>query len=327
MKYISLSKKIIFVITPLGIVFTLVYFSFSGNFSGKELYYREVVPQPGIGEDVPVASSSLSILFIGDMMFDRYIRKMSYKYGEDFLFSCISPLLLDHTVVVGNLEGPITTKPSTSMDSVIGSPENYSFTFPTSTAALLFRNNIRIVSIGNNHIDNQGITGIVQTKKFLTDANVSFFGGLAGDETIYRTVESGVPISFIAYNQFGGEKEAVVQKSIKEEKASGRLVIVYAHWGEEYVGVTQAVRATAQGFVDSGADFIVGTHPHVVQSHEVIGTTPAYYSLGNFIFDQYFDKDVMKGLALSVTISPDHKLSIKEHTLSLGKDGRTCLSR
>lgn len=310
-------------ISGVVIIIMLGYYALLHTRYKHETYHREVAIATS-GNQKQVASSSVSLLFVGDMMFDRYIRQVSNKYSADFLFSCIDPLLKKHDIVIGNLEGPITKNPSTSMGTKIGSPENYYFTFPTSTASLLFNHNIKIVNIGNNHIGNQGIEGIIQTKSFLQSSNVGFFGGLVGDELVYRTVEHGIPLSFVSYNQFGGEKEEVVVKRIIEEKASGRMVIVYAHWGEEYKEVVAPVRTTAKLFAESGAAIIIGSHPHIVQSHEVIGSTPVYYSLGNFIFDQYFDESVMKGLALSVTISSGAILSIQEYPLVIKKDGRTC---
>lgn len=76
------------------------------------------------------------ILFVGDMMFDRYIRQVGYNKGEDFIFSCIGDFLKDSDLVVGNLEGSITDNPSISMGSEIDTPDNYVFTFPPSTAEL-----------------------------------------------------------------------------------------------------------------------------------------------------------------------------------------------
>ncbi len=304
------------------------YFLQKDTFS-DETYRRE--SKVLVMESSPVISvekststtSGVTILFVGDMMFDRHIRKMAMKSGEDFLFSCIDPLLMAHDLVVGNLEGPITTKPSTSMNTKVGSPENYYFTFPTSTASLLYRHNITIVNIGNNHIHNQGKEGVVQTKAYLRDNQVAFFGGLAGDSPLYRTIKNGIPISFINYNQFGGDSEKKVASHIKEEKSTGRVVIIYAHWGEEYKDVVFPIRATAKLFAQSGADLIIGSHPHVIQSHEMIGSTPVYYSLGNFIFDQYFEPGVMKGLTLSVSLSKN-EITVNDHPVVLTKDGRTC---
>jgi poly-gamma-glutamate synthesis protein (capsule biosynthesis protein) len=299
-----------------------VYFFFYGR--QPITYHREEAIDAVEMYSATSTQQSVRLLFVGDMMFDRYIRKMAIKYGEEHLFSCINPLLQEQDMVIGNLEGPITSRQSTSMDTKIGSPENYYFTFPTSTAKLLFDHNIKLVNIGNNHINNQRREGVVETKAVLQKAGVGYFGGLLGDEIVYRETIHGISFSFISYNQFGGKGEDVVVANIKSEKELGRVVIVYAHWGEEYQDVRQEIRLTAKHFAESGADLIIGSHPHIVQSHELIGTVLVYYSLGNFIFDQYFQKEVMEGLALSVEVSPDKKITIKEHPVVIYKDGRTC---
>jgi poly-gamma-glutamate synthesis protein (capsule biosynthesis protein) len=73
------------------------------------------------------------------------------------------------------------------------------------------------------------------------------------------------------------------------------------HWGEEYAlrhNQSQAELATT--FINQGADLIIGHHPHVVQGIDFINDTVVFYSLGNYIFDQYFSKDVQEGLILSM---------------------------
>lgn len=268
-------------------------------------------------------ASEAKILFVGDMNFDRYIRQAVNKRGSDYLFSCIDPLLKDADFVVGNLEGPITSYKSISEGTVMGMPENYRFTFPTTTAQLLFQHNIKVVNIGNNHINDFGSEGISSTQKYLTDAGVSYFGGLVGNTSIYRVSDDGINLSFINYNQFGGDSPEKTAELIASEHAAGRKVIVYTHWGEEYTAPTERVRSIAKLFANNGADLIVGSHPHVIQEHEMLGDTPVYYSLGNFIFDQYFDSNVIKGLALLVHISKN-KITIDEKQVSLNSDGRSC---
>lgn len=307
------------------VIISFGYYIFSHKQYFHKEHYQNTFKQDSHDVSIQKATSSVKLLFVGDMMFDRYIRKMGMLHGEDSIFSCIDPLLAKHDFVVGNLEGPITTKPSTSMDTKVGSPENYYFTFPTSTASLLFRHNIKLVSIGNNHINNQKSEGIAQTKKFLRGAHVAYFGGLVGDELVYRTTEQGVPLSFVNYNQFGGEKEEVVASTVASEKSQGRTVIVYAHWGEEYQDVVAPIRLTAKHFAESGADLIIGSHPHIIQSHEKIGSTLIYYSLGNFVFDQYFEPGVMEGLAVAVEVSSDQIITVHEHRVKMNKNGSTCL--
>ena len=267
--------------------------------------------------------SGANLLFVGDMFFDRHIRQTAEAQGGDYLFSCIDPLFRAADLVVGNLEGPITTNTSVSVGTVVGSTNNYRFTFPTSTAALLFAHGVRAVSLGNNHIENFGNSGLVQTQHYLQQAGVGYFGGVAGNEPVYEFDQGGVPLALVGYNQFGGAAPSNVAATIATEKTRGRTVIVFAHWGTEYSTTTKETRPVAVLFAKAGASVIIGSHPHVVGVHEYIGTTLVYYSLGNFMFDQYFSKDVMHGLALMLHIAPN-TITATEYPTELERDGRTC---
>jgi poly-gamma-glutamate synthesis protein (capsule biosynthesis protein) len=284
-------------------------------------------------EKIPAATSSVAtssisekksqkILFVGDMMFDRHIRKISSEKGQDFIFSCVDALFKSADLVVGNLEGSITDKGSVSLGSVVGSPNNYMFTFPTSTAETLLEHNIQIVDLGNNHIGNFGKKAISETWSYLNKAGVHYFGGIVGNEPIYQTDNT---ISFVSYNEFGGQSSDKVAAIIAAEKAKGRMVIVYAHWGDEYNEDVLRLRVVAEKFVKNGADIVIGSHPHIVLSHEHIGDVPVYYSLGNFFFDQYFESRVKKGLAVMFEISED-KIDITEYPVMINTDGTTCLT-
>lgn len=263
------------------------------------------------------------ILFVGDMNFDRHIRKAIYNSGEDYIFSCISDFLKSYDLVVGNLEGPITENPSTSIGTISGSPENFTFTFLTGTANLLKRHNISLVNLGNNHIGDFGRKGFSSTKKYLDESGVNFFGGLFGDEPIFREKLGGAEISFVSYNQFGGSSVQEVAQKIKMENQEGRIVIVYAHWGEEYVPASLHIKNIAKTFAQSGARAVIGSHPHIILGSEEIGETSVYYSLGNFIFDQYWNNEVSTGLVLEMIIKGE-KISFLEHQVKMQRDGRTC---
>jgi poly-gamma-glutamate synthesis protein (capsule biosynthesis protein) len=282
-------------------------------------------------ENLPVATSSSAtssaiekrsqkILFVGDMMFDRYIRKVGNEKGQDFIFSCIDELFKSADMVVGNLEGSITDKRSASLESIVGSLNNFMFTFPTSTAQTLLKHNVQIVNLGNNHIGNFGSAAISETWGYLNDVGVHYFGGIGGDEPVYQTDNN---ISFVSYNEFGGQAIEKVAETIVAEKEKGRMIIVYAHWGDEYNEDVSRLRVVAEKFVENGADIIVGSHPHIVLSHEYVGNVPVYYSLGNFIFDQYFEPRVKKGLAVMFEISSD-KIEVTEYPVTINTDGTTC---
>jgi len=78
------------------------------------------------------------------------------------------------------------------------------------------------------------------------------------------------------------------------------------HWGEEYKLINSlAQQGLAHKIIESGADLIIGHHPHVVQNIEKYQGKLIFYSLGNFIFDQYFSPDTQQGLAVGLEIYPD----------------------
>jgi len=86
-----------------------------------------------------------------------------------------------------------------------------------------------------------------------------------------------------------------------ELKKETDLIIVNIHWGVEYQHYFNSVQQKAgRLLVDSGAELVIGHHPHVVQGLEIYQGKPIFYSLGNFIFDQYFSADVKNGLAVAV---------------------------
>jgi poly-gamma-glutamate synthesis protein (capsule biosynthesis protein) len=78
------------------------------------------------------------------------------------------------------------------------------------------------------------------------------------------------------------------------------------HWGTEYQHVNGRLQAEmAHKLIDAGADVIIGHHPHVIQGIEVYQGKPIFYSLGNFVFDQYFSEDTQRGLAIGLVLDKD----------------------
>ena len=83
-------------------------------------------------------------------------------------------------------------------------------------------------------------------------------------------------------------------------------MVVYAHWGREYELIqSESQQKIAHNFIDSGADLIIGSHPHVVQPIEIYKNKAIFYSLGNFVFDQYFSEDVKNELIVTASIIKD----------------------
>ena len=273
---------------------------------------------------LPQPPAQTHVLFVGDLMFDRSIRHAMESYGADYAFSCISTRLAEPDMVVGNLEGPITQNPSKSLGSAVASHDNFVFTFGEYVAPLLRRNNIRVVSLGNNHILNFGTEGVQETTQALHDAGVGYFGE-PGGQSVSEVTSGSALLSFIGYNQFdSGWSASTTIAQIKDARAKKRIPIVFAHWGDEYMAANALQKSLAHRFIDAGAELVIGSHPHVIQESEVYRGKHIYYSLGNFIFDQYWNSAVRTGLNVEVSFDSAGVAGVEESFVILGTDRKTC---
>jgi len=283
------------------------------------------------GSGVPETSGDIKLLFGGDLMFDRSIRLKMKEYGNEHIFKDLKSLFAEQTVVIANLEGPVTDHPSRSVGSAIGSTNNFIFTFDPSVASTLFDAGIHVVNLGNNHIKNFGVDGVTQTKQFLQKKNVQYFGDtgteLSTNERTVRMERNGITIGLVNYNQFTMDGMEHARSDLAAIRPTVDLVILYTHWGNEYVPkANEVIQTQAHRFIDAGADLIIGSHPHVIQNVEEYKGKRIYYSLGNLVFDQYFSPETQKGMLVGVSINPETKqLTFKEYTVQLKPNGQTLL--
>ena len=267
---------------------------------------------------------TVRILFVGDLMCDRTIRATAEKQGYDYLFSCIGDYLREFDLVLGNLEGPITNETSISQNTKPGEAGNTTFTFDIDVAKTLFKNNIKMVNLGNNHILDFGMFGKDSTERELNRASVGYFGS-PGGLIMATTTIYGYTLAIINFNQFLGENNVgETISAIKQALEIADLIAVYTHWGDEYVLATEYEKTLAHSFIDAGADIVIGSHPHIIQEHEVYREKNIYYSLGNFIFDQYFMDEVKIGGGVEA-IFDGQTISAREVRFDIRPDGTTCL--
>ena len=145
-----------------------------------------------------------------------------------------------------------------------------------------------------------GKDGLENTINFFKPLPV--IGAGLSKEDAYRTYvyeKNNIRISFlsIAENGFGVclEKNEIgyawmldenIEEIIKSEKAKSDYVVINCHAGAELFSYPlPEIRRLYKKFIDCGADFIIGHHPHVVQGYEEYKKGIIFYSLGNFIFD------------------------------------------
>jgi gamma-polyglutamate biosynthesis protein CapA len=287
-----------------------------GSFTSS-FWVRGLTPTP--------EPSPIIISIVGDMMFDRYIRERGDAMGYDMLLAGTLPLFASSTHVFGNLEGPITTFASVS-DYRDPGPNHYRFTFATTVASVLADSGFKAVTLANNHILNFGNEGLMQTKQWLEAVGVGYTGSPDEAYVPWRSDENGIPIAVFGYDDWISNDTEELAARIAEE-GEGVFIVVLAHWGREYEAVpTNAQRSIAKAFVDAGADLVVGSHPHVIQNKELYNDAWIYYSLGNFVFDQYFNPSVRCGAVLTITVQPDLTYTAEEAFTELARNGATVLS-
>jgi poly-gamma-glutamate synthesis protein (capsule biosynthesis protein) len=89
-----------------------------------------------------------------------------------------------------------------------------------------------------------------------------------------------------------------LKDNIAKVKADGATItIVNFHWGIEREYYPNSVqKQLAHAAIDSGADLVIGEHPHVLQGIETYNGKQIVYSLGNFCYGGHknpSDKDTM----------------------------------
>lgn len=234
------------------------------------------------GTNEPEEKNLFSILSFGDLMLGRYVRDLMDKGLDPFakIEGMDGNFLKDVDFLMANLEGPITD----TNDCV---QKAYSFEFNPEVAPMLAEKGFNIFSLANNHSLDCKAAGFEDTKKYLSQSGIDYFGDPAQEGYIIKEI-SGQKIAFLGLNLASGQQS--LEKYLEVTKRLDGLadeVIVSVHWGVEYEKMASGLQiSAAHKLIDNGADVIFGHHPHVVQNFEVYNNKPIFYSLGNFVFDQ-----------------------------------------
>lgn len=278
----------------------------------------------------------IKLLFVGDIMMDRHIRSRSEKLGYDFYFSCATQTFKKYDFVVANLESSVTNYPSVSFDKTREDYNSFRFTVDPVALTALKNAGINVLGVDNNHIYDFGKEGVALTRENILESGLNYFGDSI-DENYFnlRLEKDEIAFNLISFNEFFGSANKTL-KNIEKAKSVGNLssdniikdepIIIFAHWGDEYVPAPERVKNWAHLFIDNGADVVLGMHPHVVQETETYKEKFIAYSLGNFLFDQYFSPEVQKGGAVEVVLDKNRVVSTRFLNVSLDLERRPCIS-
>ena len=240
----------------------------------------------------------VSMLFVGDIMLDRSVARHARVAGPARLFAEVEDVFLRHDVVVGNLEGTLTTNPSVAE----ASSTVLRFTANPMFAEVLREAGVTTLSLANNHTLDFGEFGLDDTRHHLGQAGLAMFGTPYNEAPLATaTTVKDKTLCFVGYHELYRRDPSTVVAKIEEIEPTCNFTTLVAHWGEEYEhepSVSQ--RELAHLFVDAGTDLVIGAHPHVVQPLEIYNNVAIFYSLGNFVFDQGWRAEVRRGVMVSV---------------------------
>ena len=299
---------------------------------------------------------NIKIIFVGDIMLSNYssnhkphIYNSIYTPGKLIKkgidpFSDFAELFKKADITIGNLECCITTT---------NKPIDKPYVFKANPRVIpLLKKYFNALSIANNHSYDYGEEGFNEMITLLKNNNLPYFGG---GKDIYEALEpvifniKNIRIAILGYNNsIPNEPNATEYKSgsvwaTKDNIKTNIIrvkniyepdyIIVFMHWGDEYEKIAKDEEQILFGHlaIDSGADIVIGSHPHVTQNIEIYNNKPIFYSLGNFLFHGFADQDTSSanydtnetstGWALELNLTTQLKLSWKIHIARLDQYG------
>ncbi len=256
--------------------------------------------EKGISPKRTASKETASIVFTGDIGFDRYMDK---RWEDAQLLE--APVLdffhsADH--VVANVEGALIHAEDD------GSRGVFFHSMDPAAACVLEAIRADIWSIGNNHTMDAGADGVKSTKTLAAAMGSRTIGAGMNDteasEPIYLEEAGGIGMFCVAYQTecvpatktepgiFRWDDMDAIAARIREIKKNCRWCIVVSHGGEEFAPMPSPyTRDRYLKFLELGADVVVAHHPHVPENYELFDNGKAvFYSLGNFIFDTDYQR-------------------------------------
>jgi poly-gamma-glutamate synthesis protein (capsule biosynthesis protein) len=231
------------------------------------------------------------------------------KNGSAYPFEQIRQIFMDGDILIGNLEAPIS--PTSYLEGI---GKDFFRADPSVTRALK-EAGFTALSVANNHTLDHGEQAFKDTIDLLVQVGIQPVGHRKEGEVI---IKGGNRISILARTLVPDSHHnletdsagflADILEEVRVVKNTSDLVIVYLHWGDEYVPYPSPEQVKlGRSLVDGGVDIVLGSHPHVLQGYEIYKNKPIFYSLGNFIadgFQQVTRRSCIVRIAIQESTSP-----------------------
>lgn len=239
---------------------------------------------------------------IHDTVYEQAAARSSSGYDFSDAYDRIADKIAEPDVAILNQETIISTEHNVSSYPMFNSP--------VEVGEEMLEIGFDVFNIATNHSIDCGEKGLVSAINFWKSKNAVTCGAYLNNEdmsNIPMNEVNGVKFAYLGFTESTNDlslpddsevilvqakDESLLQQRIIEAKKIADVVIVSAHWGNEYTHEpTAAQRELAEKLASWGADVIIGTHPHVIQPVEYITNsdgrkTLVAFSLGNFISAQ-----------------------------------------
>lgn len=257
------------------------------------------VPASEPEEPVMEESATALLAFAGDVMFsDPFLA----SYDKSDISAIADSEMLGHMqnadLFLINEEFPFSLRGEAMEDK--------QFTFRTDPkyVEIFQKLGVDIATVANNHALDFGRDAFCDTLDTLKDADITCIGGgytlSEASAPAVRTI-SGQTFAIFGATRvspsaswYASESQAglfqtydatLLNQKIAEAHTEYDHVIVFVHWGIEKNETPEDYqRSLAKGYIDAGADLVIGCHPHVLQGFEYYNDVPIIYSLGNYLF-------------------------------------------
>ncbi len=281
------------------------------KFLPEETKAKTTNQQPVKNEELK--ETKATFLAVGDIMLSRGVNQAIEREGNPLLpFSQLDNLLSSTDFNFGNLESPVSGNEKRLGRGLVFNTHQHDL-------AGLVKYNFKVVNLANNHALDQRLEGLRFTQKYLEKQGVSHLGVGENKAEAWQPkiiAANGIRIGFIgasysSINDGGVIKTGYVARieefenlktAIRQLKTGSDFIVVTFHAGIEYTRKPNRSQINfARTAIDSGADLVIGSHPHWIQTFEQYQGRYIFYSLGNFIFDQR-KPDTKEGLMLQITL-------------------------
>ena len=274
---------------------------------------KDVVCQVEVRDEVSITVSALGDITLGtdqNLSSSNSLPTYQQMYGNEYFMKNVKDILSKDDLTFANFEGTLTTE--TQREN-----KQYAFKGDPSYVEILKDASIDVVTLANNHSADYGEQSLQDTRYYLTEAGIDY---VKDDEIIVKEV-NGIRVGLIGIYElnYDADLNDRVIRTIDHAKEEGaQLIIVAFHWGTEKAEQPDNTQISlAHLAIDSGADLVIGHHPHVLEGIEVYKGKHIAYSIGNFCFGGNSSPSDMDSIIYQEIFTFDRSGSVKESRLHI----------